>query len=153
MKTYISPKFLLLLVFGLLLVVHAVKADEKTPPSTLQIGIKHHVPEEECTRKTKNGDKLKMHYHGTLFSNGEVFDSSYNRGTPFEFKLGAGQVIKGWDQGLLDMCVGEKRKLVIPPQLAYGDRAMGSIKKGSTLVFDVELIEIVGVPLLQKQEL
>lgn len=88
----------------------------------------------ECTRKTQNGDKVSMMYKGTLQSDGSKFDSSYDRGTPFSFTIGKGQVIKGWDQGLLDMCIGEGRKLVIPPNLAYGNRAMGDrIPAGSTL--------------------
>lgn len=62
----------------------------------------------ECDRKTQSGDKVSMHYKGTL-ENGNKFDASYDRGTPFSFKLGAGQVIKGWDEGLQDMCIGEKR--------------------------------------------
>jgi len=67
----------------------------------------------ECSRKTKKGDKVNMHYRGTLESDGSEFDASYNRGTPFSFHLGKGQVIKGWDEGLLDMCPGEKRKLTV----------------------------------------
>jgi hypothetical protein len=86
-----------------------------------------------------------MNYKGTLEKDGKQFDSSYDRGRPFKFKLGAGQVIAGWDQGLTDMCPGEGRKLVIPPGLAYGNDDMGSIPPGSTLVFEVELMEIVGV--------
>merc|ERR1712176_1631168 len=62
-----------------------------------------------------------MHYRGTLHQDGSEFDNSYDRGEPLSFTLGSGQVIKGWDQGLLGMCVGEKRKLVIPPDLGYGD--------------------------------
>jgi len=67
----------------------------------------------ECSRKTQKGDKVNMHYRGTLESDGTEFDASYNRGTPFSFHLGKGQVIKGWDEGLLDMCPGEKRKLTV----------------------------------------
>ncbi|KAJ3234975.1 FK506-binding protein 2A [Chytriomyces hyalinus] len=118
---------------------------ERTPPTKLQIGVMKRVPAEECTRKAKAGDKLSMHYTGTLFSNGDKFDSSVDRNQPFEFTLGQGQVIKGWDQGLLDMCVGEKRKLIIPPAWGYGDRgAGGKIPGGATLVFHVELLDILG---------
>jgi FK506-binding protein 2 len=63
----------------------------------------------ECTRKTESGDIVSMHYRGTLADSGKQFDASYDRNQPFSFKLGTGQVIKGWDQGLLDMCIGEKR--------------------------------------------
>merc|ERR1719232_2419772 len=66
-----------------------------------------------------------MHYRGTLHQDGSEFDNSYDRGEPLSFTLGSGQVIKGWDQGLLGMCVGEKRKLVIPPDLGYGDSGAG----------------------------
>ncbi|KAF3403288.1 hypothetical protein DPV78_004229 [Talaromyces pinophilus] len=109
----------------------------------LQIDVTNPV---ECNRKTTNGDTVKMHYRGTLADSGKQFDASYDRGTPLSFKLGTGRVIKGWDQGLLDMCVGEKRTLTIPPELGYGNRAMGPIPAGSTLVFETELVEIDGVP-------
>ncbi|KAI9206487.1 putative FK506-binding protein 2 [Polychytrium aggregatum] len=123
--------------------VLAAAESTKDAPKTLRIGVKKRIPEEECTRKSKKGDTLSMHYTGTLFSTGKKFDSSLDRNSPFDFVLGAGQVIKGWDQGLLDMCIGEKRRLVIPPQLGYGDRGAGaSIPPGSTLVFEVELLDI-----------
>ncbi|KAF2088505.1 hypothetical protein K490DRAFT_18081, partial [Saccharata proteae CBS 121410] len=98
-----------------------------------------------CHRPTRAGDSIAVHYRGTLLSDGSVFDTSYKRGQPFDFVLGRGMVIKGWDQGLLDMCVGEARKLTIPPSLGYGDRDMGVIPPGSTLVFETELISIAGV--------
>ncbi|WYZ43881.1 hypothetical protein EsH8_VII_000317 [Colletotrichum jinshuiense] len=104
----------------------------------------------ECDRKSKNGDKLTMHYRGTLQADGKQFDASYDRGTPFSFKIGSGQVIKGWEQGLLDMCIGEKRTLTIPPELGYGSRGMGPIPGGSTLVFETELVGIDGVPKPEK---
>ncbi|KAK3738194.1 hypothetical protein QZH41_012778, partial [Actinostola sp. cb2023] len=99
---------------------------------------------EKCPRKTKVGDSLAMHYTGRLVD-GKKFDSSHDRGKTFDFTLGKGMVIQGWEQGLLDMCVGEKRKLTIPPHLAYGDKGAGaSIPPGATLYMDVELVEIQG---------
>ncbi|KAF2437058.1 hypothetical protein EJ08DRAFT_11575 [Tothia fuscella] len=98
-----------------------------------------------CNRKTVAGDKIEVHYRGTLESDGTEFDASYNRGTPLSFTVGKGQVIKGWDQGLLDMCPGEKRKLTIQSEWAYGERAMGPIPANSVLVFETELVSIVGV--------
>lgn len=88
------------------------------------------------------GDQVVVHYIGSL-SNGQQFDNSYNRGTPFVFTVGAGEVIAGWEEGLLGMQVGGQRILVIPPALAYGDRVVGPIPAGSTLVFAIELLEIL----------
>ncbi|CEJ55915.1 FKBP-type peptidyl-prolyl isomerase [Penicillium brasilianum] len=99
----------------------------------------------ECTRKTQNGDNVAMHYRGTLQSDGKEFDSSFKRNVPLNFKLGTGRVIKGWDQGLLDMCIGEKRTLTIPPEYGYGDRGVGPIPGGATLIFETELVGIEGV--------
>jgi FK506-binding protein 2 len=87
----------------------------------------------ECNRKTIAGDKINVHYRGTLESDGSEFDASYNRGQPLSFTVGQGQVIKGWDQGLLDMCPGEKRKLTIQPDWAYGSRGAGPIPANSVL--------------------
>merc|ERR1711934_690614 len=102
----------------------------------------------DTARKTKAGDQLSMHYTGTIDESsvtgekGKQFDSSVGRG-PFDFALGQGQVIKGWDQGLLDMCVGEKRELTIPPHLGYGESgAGGDIPGGATLHFEVECLTI-----------
>ena len=74
-------------------------------------------PPADCERKTQKGDLLAMHYHGTLEATGKKFDSSRDRNEPFEFRFGKGQVIQGWEQGLKDMCVGEQRKLIVPPHL------------------------------------
>ena len=98
-----------------------------------------------CVRKSQKGDKLSVHYRGTLVD-GMEFDSSYQRGAPFTFTLGVGSVIKGWDMGMMDMCPGEGRRLTIPPELAYGNRKTGTIPPGSTLLFDTLLVEIKGVP-------
>jgi len=88
------------------------------------------------------GAIVAVHYTGWLMD-GTKFDSSVDRGTPFEFKLGQGSVIKGWDEGVATMRVGGKRELTIPPELAYGDRGAGAlIKAGDTLVFEVELLEV-----------
>lgn len=88
-----------------------------------------------------DGKTVSVHYTGTL-TNGTKFDSSVDRGQPFDFTLGAGDVIAGWDQGVKGMKVGGKRKLVIPPALGYGDRAAGSIPPNSTLVFEIELLAV-----------
>lgn len=101
---------------------------------------------EKCDRSSLKGDLLSMHYKGTL-DDGTEFDSSYTRNEPFKFQLGIGQVIKGWDQGLNDMCPGEKRRLTIPPHLGYGDAGAGDrIPPKATLLFEVELVEIEDGP-------
>lgn len=89
------------------------------------------------------GDSLTVNYIGWL-ADGTKFDSSYDRGQPYPFRLGAGQVIKGWDEGIPGMKVGGKRRLVIPPSLAYGSAGRGSIPPNATLKFEVELVSIVG---------
>ncbi|MER7663257.1 MULTISPECIES: FKBP-type peptidyl-prolyl cis-trans isomerase [unclassified Streptomyces] len=92
----------------------------------------------------KAGDTVKVHYVGVAFSTGEEFDASWNRGTPLQFQLGAGQVISGWDQGVQGMKVGGRRQLTIPAHLAYGDRGAGGgvIAPGETLIFVCDLVGV-----------
>ncbi|MFZ2048972.1 MAG: FKBP-type peptidyl-prolyl cis-trans isomerase [Minisyncoccia bacterium] len=87
------------------------------------------------------GDNVTVHYVGTL-DNGKVFDSSIDRGTPFTFTLGIGQVIKGWDVGVAGMKVGGKRKLVISPEFGYGAQTVGPIPANSALIFEVQLLDV-----------
>jgi peptidylprolyl isomerase len=89
----------------------------------------------------KAGDTVQVHYVGVAYSTGEEFDTSWSRSAPLEFRLGAGQVIAGWDQGVQGMRVGGRRQLIIPPGLAYGDRGAGrSIAPGETLIFVCDLV-------------
>ena len=88
-----------------------------------------------------NNDRLVVNYKGYL-EDGTQFDNSYVRGEPFEFDLGQGQVVRGWDNGLWGMKVGGKRRLVIPPQMGYGSNGHGPIPPNSTLIFEIELVEI-----------
>ncbi|CAN0898020.1 Peptidyl-prolyl cis-trans isomerase FKBP15-1 [Linum grandiflorum] len=129
-------------IFFLLAVSSLVSAKKSKDVTELQIGVKYKP--ESCEIQAHKGDKIKVHYRGML-TDGTVFDSSFERGDPFEFELGGGQVIKGWDQGLLGACVGEKRKLKIPSKLGYGDRGSPpKIPGGATLIFDTELIAVNG---------
>jgi peptidylprolyl isomerase len=89
----------------------------------------------------KAGGTVQVHYVGVAYSTGEEFDASWNRGDPLEFRLGAGQVIAGWDQGVQGMRVGGRRQLVIPPHLGYGHRGAGrAIAPGETLIFVCDLV-------------
>jgi FK506-binding protein 2 len=119
-------RFATLPLYALLAALVSVSAT----PQKLDIEVTKAV---DCSRKTRNGDKISVHYNGTLQSDGTQFDSSHKGGVPFTFALGEGYVISGWDQGLLDMCIGERRKLTIPPELAYGEYGSGPIPGDSTL--------------------
>lgn len=119
--------------------ITADKPNTTTPPATEKVKIED--IEEGTGPEVKNGDTVSIHYTGTL-ADGTKFDSSRDRNEPFETQIGVGQVIKGWDLGVVGMKVGGKRKLTIPPSLGYGDQATGSIPPNSILIFDVELLGI-----------
>ncbi len=109
---------------------------------TTESGLQYEVLTEGKGGAVENGNLVSVHYTGWL-DDGTKFDSSVDRGQPFQFKVGAGQVIKGWDEGVEGMVPGEKRKLIIPAELGYGDAGAGGvIPGGATLTFDVELIEV-----------
>ena len=142
--TKASLSFLLPFLVATSSLAHAKQGEGSDLPadSQLRIGVKKRA--KECPRKTSTGDRLQVHYVGTLYADNSKFDSSRDREDPFMFAVGMGEVIPGWDQGLLGMCEGELRKLVIPSDLAYGD--VGSppnIKGGATLVFEIELLQIL----------
>jgi len=144
MNNKILAVVLILIVAGLIYYFgfHQKKTVEETNTSMNNNQLKVEVLQEGTGEGAKNGDTVIVHYTGTL-ENGTKFDSSIDRGQPFSFVLGAGRVIQGWDQGILGMKVGEKRKLTIPPELAYGSSGAGNvIPPNATLIFEVELLGI-----------
>ncbi len=111
------------------------------PQTEMLNGIKTEILQPGTGVGAKTGDTVTVHYVGTL-TNGQKFDASRDHGQPFSFPLGAGQVIKGWDQGVVGMKVGEQRRLTIPPALGYGAGGAGPIPPNSTLIFEIELLKI-----------
>jgi peptidylprolyl isomerase len=119
------------------------KTDAKTSKDTLttESGLKYIIHEKGRGVKAESGAQVKVHYTGKL-TNDTVFDSSYKRNQPFSFKLGSGQVIRGWDEGVALLNQGDKATLIIPAELGYGSRKTGDIPPNSTLIFDIELIDV-----------
>ena len=115
--------------------------DTTSPSGQGSVGIEDLVVGTGATAAT--GDTVTVNYVGT-FTNGTKFDSSYDRNQPYSFRIGAGQVIAGWDQGVPGMRVGGKRRLTVPPSLGYGSAAYGPIPGNSTLIFEIELLSIAG---------
>lgn len=108
---------------------------------TTDSGLKYIDVKEGDGKSPERGDNVTVHYTG-LLENGQKFDSSRDRNRPFSFKIGVGQVIKGWDEGVATMKVGGRRQLIIPPELGYGSRGAGNvIPPNATLIFDVELLD------------
>lgn len=122
----------------LMLLVSSIHADDEESVTELKIEI---LKNGDCSRKAQKGDNLMMHYEGTLLD-GKEFDSSYKRGDPLKFQLGAGMVIQGWDEGLEGMCKGEIRNLLIPYEKAYGEGGYPPvIPAKAPLKFKVELLD------------
>lgn len=117
----------------------SITIPQETPPSEL---VKTDITVGTGDEALK-GKNVSVHYVGVAWSNGQEFDASWNRGEAFEFRLGAGQVIQGWDDGVAGMKVGGRRQLTIPPDMGYGSRGAGGvIKGGETLVFVVDLLNV-----------
>jgi FKBP-type peptidyl-prolyl cis-trans isomerase FkpA len=150
MKKFEKKEWITLIIGAAIIIIIAVLWRSSAGPgpasqaAAVEPGAKHseEVNKNNMDKIAKQGDHVFVNYTGTL-TNGTKFDSSYDRGEPIDFVLGKGQVIKGWDEGIQGMKVGEKKHLVIPPEKAYGASGIpGAIPPNATLVFDVELVDI-----------
>jgi peptidylprolyl isomerase len=148
MRTFIRTAAALALVAGLgvILTGSFTPAAAQAKTMTTASGLKITDTTVGTGASPKTGQTCVMHYTGWLYTNGikgKKFDSSVDRGEPFEFPIGTGRVIKGWDEGVASMKVGGKRTLIIPPALGYGERGAGGvIPPNATLMFDVELLDV-----------
>ncbi|KAK2946354.1 putative Peptidyl-prolyl cis-trans isomerase FPR2 [Blattamonas nauphoetae] len=131
------------LVSFLFSVTFSEDTEKSESSEELKVEITTLFKPETCEKKAKRGNKLKVHYVGTVVETGEEFDNSHERKVPFKFRLGEGAVIKGWEQGLIGMCEGEKRKLVIPSELAYGKYGIpDQIPPNAELMYIIDLVEV-----------
>jgi peptidylprolyl isomerase len=145
-----SKSIALFALFALLAAVAVRAQSDNSSPTKVEgkgkstsSGLQYWDLKEGSGTTASGGKSVSVHYTGWLASNGKKFDSSVDRGQPFMFQLGAGQVIKGWDEGVSGMKVGGKRQLRIPPELGYGSRGAGGvIPPNATLIFDVELLAV-----------
>ncbi len=140
MKNAVIFLVIVIIVLGIA-IIYKPTNNQPTMPANNVTGLQIEDIKVGTGAAAQNGNVVSVHYTGTLLD-GTKFDSSVDRGQPFSFTLGAGQVIQGWEEGLLGMKVGGKRKLRIPPDMAYGDRALGPIPANSTLIFEVELLGV-----------
>ena len=119
------------------------KNRDLAPDAKMQLGLLKRPA--ECKKRATVGKKLNVHYSARYFRSCEEFDSSRERGTPFEFTLGKGEVVRGWDRGLMGACEGEIRKLILPSDWAYGDAGVADgseIKGGITLIYEIEILSV-----------
>ncbi len=139
---FASLAFLAYLLFpGYIMNLFNPSSDNNSDTSIPQTGVKTEDVIAGNGSMAQKGDTLTVHYVGTL-PDGKVFDSSRDRNTPFSFTLGVGQVIRGWDEGFTDMKVGGRRVLIVAPDYGYGEQGAGTIPPNSTLIFEVELLDV-----------
>jgi FKBP-type peptidyl-prolyl cis-trans isomerase len=132
---------LVALLSGLALIEGGCGGGSQSKEVTTPSGLKYVDEVVGTGERARLGRTISVHYTGT-FVDGTKFESSLDRGQPYEFRLGTGNVIRGWDEGILGMQVGGKRKLIIPPDLGYGSQSNGKIPGNSTLIFEIELISV-----------
>jgi FKBP-type peptidyl-prolyl cis-trans isomerase len=140
MKRSLLYVFLISMIVGLLSGASLAGA-EKVKPIETSSGLQYLDLVKGLGREAHAGDTVFVHYTGWL-KDGTKFDSSLDRGQPLQFPLGVGRVIKGWDEGVVGMSIGSKRKLIILPHLGYGKRGAGLIPPNATLIFEVELLDV-----------
>ncbi len=146
----LRQSFLILIAFLLAVACSQTTGDSQSDAADSVPGLTKKTLRTGHGRVAVDGDFVEVHYTGWLYdenaadNRGQQFDSSIDRNERFQFMLGAGQVIKGWDQGIVGMLIGEVRELKIAPELAYGERDLGVIPPGSTLIFEVQLFALEG---------